>query len=130
MYFIKSILDDPVIIPLGSAILTIHIVLFLIFKYVCSDGPWKALPSFTAHQVIAFVLMVYQTYLGFRYHQDSGMMNVNLPGVFMARFSIAVSAEIPTQWRIPNMILLTLRSHYQCVGYQVNDDLGHSSWCN
>ena len=97
MIIIQSILDDPVIIPLGSAILTVHILLFLIFKYVCSDGPWKALPSFTAHQVIALVLMIYQTFLGFLHHQqDSGMLNVNLSGVFMARVIIAVSAESRT----------------------------------
>ncbi|KAI2492411.1 TLC domain-containing protein [Fragilaria crotonensis] len=89
LYIIKSILNDPVIIPLGSSILAIHIVLFFLFKYVCPDGPWKVLPSFTAHQVIALVLMIYQTYLGFMYHRDGGMMNVNQPGVFMARFSVA-----------------------------------------
>jgi hypothetical protein len=91
LYIMKSILDDPVIIPLGSAILAVHILLFLLFKYVCPDGPWKVLPSFTAHQVIALVLMTYQTYLGFMHHRDGGMLNVNLQGVFMARFSVAVS---------------------------------------
>jgi hypothetical protein len=56
--------DNPILIPYGCACLVAHIVLFVLFKYVLKPGPWKEVPSFTAHQVIALVLMIQWTVLG------------------------------------------------------------------
>ena len=94
MSIVESIANDSLILPLGLAILSIHIILFLLFKYVLPDGPWRALPSFTAHQVIAFVLMIYQTYVGFVNYKHHGMLIVNEGGLFMARLAIGVSITL------------------------------------
>ena len=93
MSILESILNDPIIVPAGLAILATHIVLFLVFKYVCPDGPWKKLPSFTAHQVIALALMIFQTYAGFVHYQHRGMLDVNEGGLFISRFAIGVSKK-------------------------------------
>jgi hypothetical protein len=90
MSILNSLLHDPTILPVGTTILMCHISLFLMFKYVCPKGPWKDLPSFTAHQVIALILMVYQTYLGFQSYQFRGMLRINEGGLYMSRFTIGV----------------------------------------
>jgi len=60
--------DDPIIAPLGLSLLGCHIILCLLLKSsIVPNGPWKIVPSFTAHQIITFVLMIYQSYLGFKY---------------------------------------------------------------
>lgn len=94
---INYILTDPVIVPYGAVILAVHVLLCLIFRYLCPDGPWKKLPSFTAHQVIAFVFMIYQTYLGLKYYHIHGIFNINEGGLYMAEFSMASML----MWDIP-----------------------------
>lgn len=91
MSILNDILNDPVILPLGSALLGTHIALYVIFKYVCKDGPWKELPSFTAHQVVALAMMVYTSYLGFTHYTDRGMLNVNEGGLYLSRLTMGVS---------------------------------------
>lgn len=88
MGIIGDVLDDPVIIPAGATVLGIHILLFLLFKYVLPDGPWKKLPSFTAHQVVAFGMMVFHTFLGFKHFGDTGLLNINEGGMFLARIAM------------------------------------------
>lgn len=91
MSVLESILNDPVILPVGSALLATHLALYVTFKYICKDGPWKELPSFTAHQVVALAVMTYTTYLGFIGYNERGMLNVNETGLYLARFSMGVS---------------------------------------
>jgi len=88
MSIIQSILNDPVILPSGASMLACHVLLYVVFKYLCPDGPWKQMPSFTAHQVVAFLAMCYQTYLGFLYFNDWGIFNYVEGGVFMAQFCV------------------------------------------
>jgi hypothetical protein len=94
MSVIADILNDPVIFPLGSALLGTHIALYVIFKYVCKDGPWKELPSFTAHQVVALAMMIYTSYLGFTNYNNRGMLHVDEGGLYLSRLSMGVSVKV------------------------------------
>jgi hypothetical protein len=63
--------NNPILLPYGCACLIAHIVLYILFKYVFYRGPWTDVPSFTAHQVIAFFLMIQWTVIGFQNLSDA-----------------------------------------------------------
>mmetsp|Transcript_22046 Transcript_22046/g.32575 ORF Transcript_22046/g.32575 Transcript_22046/m.32575 type:complete len:266 (-) Transcript_22046:215-1012(-) len=89
MSIIQYILDDPVILPSGAFMLASHLFLFVVFKYLCPEGPWKQMPSFTAHQAVAFVAMIYQTYLGFlHFHDYRDIFGENAGGIYISQFCV------------------------------------------
>lgn len=90
MSVIQSIIKDPVILPAGGTLLTIHILLCVLFKYVLPDGPWKKMPSFSAHQVITLVMMTIQTILGFMYFTETSLTNLNEDGLFLSRLAMGL----------------------------------------
>lgn len=90
MSVIESILNDPVILPAGGTLLGIHIILCVLFKYVLPDGPWKKMPSFTAHQVIALTMMIIQTILGFKYFTEPSLTTLNEDGLFLSRLAMGL----------------------------------------
>mmetsp|Transcript_22723 Transcript_22723/g.34366 ORF Transcript_22723/g.34366 Transcript_22723/m.34366 type:complete len:268 (-) Transcript_22723:102-905(-) len=95
---IQSILSDPVILPSGATVLATHVFLTLIFKYLSPDGPWKQMPSYTAHQVVAFVMMIYQSYLGFyNFSGSGGVFEDNPGGIYISQFCIGTMLV----WDIP-----------------------------
>ncbi|CAJ1938701.1 unnamed protein product [Cylindrotheca closterium] len=55
---------DPLVVQSGMICLTIHLLLFGVFAHYAPQGPWKKMPSHTAHQVLALPLMTYITYQG------------------------------------------------------------------
>jgi hypothetical protein len=109
MWF-ESIWEQPTIIPWGVGFMTIQTLAYLLFVYVLPDGPWKALPSFTAHQLMAFVGMLYMTALGLYvwfikfsregagYDHGDRVYQVYDDGVYMGRivFGIMLFWDIPT----------------------------------
>mmetsp|Transcript_23245 Transcript_23245/g.57264 ORF Transcript_23245/g.57264 Transcript_23245/m.57264 type:complete len:288 (+) Transcript_23245:89-952(+) len=51
---------DPLVVQTGMICLGIHLLLYGVFAYApLPDGPWKKMPSHTAHQVLALPLMTY-----------------------------------------------------------------------
>ena len=54
----------PVFYTVGIACLVAQLVLHVLFKSVLPSGPWRALPSFTAHQAVCLPLMVWLAYEG------------------------------------------------------------------
>ena len=53
------------VIETGLKALAAHLFLLICFTYVLpTKGPWKDLPSFTAHQVVALPLMISVSYQG------------------------------------------------------------------
>lgn len=95
---IQSILSDPVILPSGATVLASHVLLCLIFKHLSPDGPWKQMPSFTAHQVVAFVLMIYQSYMGFSHFSTAGdVFQDNPGGIYISQFCVGTMLL----WDIP-----------------------------
>jgi hypothetical protein len=64
---ITSFMTDghyPILIPYGCACLLAHILLYGLFRYILPPGPWGEVPSFTAHQAVALVLMIQWTVQG------------------------------------------------------------------
>ena len=91
---LETVWNDPIIIPNGIRLLVTHFILYGIFKYGLPPGPWKVMPSFTAHQVIVVGLMIYQTMLGFQYYyhhnnKGSSVFDVNEGGIYMAQFCMS-----------------------------------------
>ena len=68
------VLEDSTVLGAGLACLGAQCLLYLLFAHVLPSGddgdncnrPWKQCPGFTAHGIVALVLMVYLTYLGFQ----------------------------------------------------------------
>ena len=88
---LETIWNDPIIIPNGMKLLAAHFILYGIFKYLLptNGGPWKVMPSFTAHQVIVIFLMIYQTWLGFKYYKKGSVFDINDGGIYMAQFCMS-----------------------------------------
>ena len=63
-----SSLTLPIFTPLffyvGISCAGAQLVLTLIFAYALGDGPWRAEPAFTAHQVVCIPLLLWLTYTG------------------------------------------------------------------
>lgn len=105
---ISGITSDPLILPLASGLLASHALLTLfISKILPFDGPWKKTAIFTTKQLLGFVMMVYQTYYGFRYWTQAEYSNppsklvedekdLFLGGVLMSRVVLgALLHDIP-----------------------------------
>ncbi|KAL3932691.1 MAG: hypothetical protein SGBAC_010734 [Bacillariaceae sp.] len=50
---------DPLVVQTGMICLGMHLLLYGVFAYMLPDGPWKKMPSHTAHQALALPLMTY-----------------------------------------------------------------------
>jgi len=59
-----SAATDPLVLQSGLTCLSIHLLLFAIFRYVLPNGPWTKMPSHTAHQALALPLMTIISFRG------------------------------------------------------------------
>jgi hypothetical protein len=85
---IKALLNQPVWITWGLGCLSLHTLLYVFFARILPKGPWTELPAFTAHQVVALLVMVYTTVLGFQYwfsipEESDMVMDVNENGIYL-----------------------------------------------
>jgi hypothetical protein len=94
---IDALLNQPVWITWGLGCLSLHTLLYVFFARILPKGPWTELPAFTAHQVVALLVMVYTTVLGFHYwfshHNDPELpsdmvMDVNTNGLYFGHIVI------------------------------------------
>uniref|UniRef100_A0A7S1UV81 TLC domain-containing protein n=1 Tax=Grammatophora oceanica TaxID=210454 RepID=A0A7S1UV81_9STRA len=54
-----ELISDPVVLGWGLGCTVVQGLSYLLFSKALPDGPWKKQPSFTAHQFVAFIMMVY-----------------------------------------------------------------------
>ena len=116
MLSIGDLLDDAVaVLPantatsttlaVGLAMLTGQCVLWFVFRFLVSSGPWHAEPGYTAHQIVYFPLGVYTAYYGCAHFfaespatPSARVLQHNAAGYFLAQLQIAVLVlwDIPT----------------------------------
>mmetsp|Transcript_14083 Transcript_14083/g.20582 ORF Transcript_14083/g.20582 Transcript_14083/m.20582 type:complete len:281 (-) Transcript_14083:363-1205(-) len=54
----------PVAVQSGLICIAVQSLFYVLCAYVLPKGPWTEMPGFTAHQIVAFPLMVYLAYNG------------------------------------------------------------------
>ena len=54
----------PTTLAVGLGMLVCQCVLWFIFRFIVTSGPWHAEPGYTAHQVVYFPIGVYTAYYG------------------------------------------------------------------
>lgn len=85
MALIDIALEQEYLIPYGAACMGAQIVLYVLYRYLLPSGPWKQLPSFTAHQTVALFLMVQWSVIGIQSFNETGVFTVNEGGLFVAQ---------------------------------------------
>ena len=71
-----SELFTPYVIQVGISFITVHIVLYILFvTKVFGEGPWSAMPSYTAHKMITLPALTYLSINGLLYFDIRGMHN-------------------------------------------------------
>jgi len=92
-------------LAVGLAMLAGQCVLWAIFRFGFSSGPWHAEPGFTAHQLVYFPLGVYSAYYGcahfFAETPTTALARIadhNAAGHFLSQLQIAILVlwDIPT----------------------------------
>ena len=117
---LETIWKDPIIVPNGIKLLVAHFLLYGIFHFLLpQDGPWKRMPSFTAHQVIVVGLMLYQTILGFMYYKKGSVFDINDGGIYMAQFCMSsmMLYDIPITTFFMKEASVDLLMHLHHVGF-------------
>lgn len=54
----------PLFFGVGLGCAGAQLLLWILFSYALGDGPWRAEPGFTAHQVVCMPLLIWLTYTG------------------------------------------------------------------